>query len=121
VLKNDSLQSQIAQYRDFFLHCAGTNPGSIPQTSVRIPSVLILDADGDDRKVQRSLAMHANGPFRDYMAVVLTTQAGELPEWTDDLRYLQATSDQYAGAVKDVCAHTDFDWKMITEAGVAMS
>ncbi|RQH06068.1 glycosyltransferase family 4 protein [Paraburkholderia dinghuensis] len=118
VVKHASLQSQIARYHEFFVRCAGGNPGSMPEVA-RIPAVLILDAEGDSQRVQQSLTRHAQGPCSDHMVVVLTTQEGALPEWSDDLRYVQATASEYPGALEQLCAHTDFDWKVITEAGVA--
>ncbi|EUC21289.1 glycosyltransferase family 4 protein [Paraburkholderia hospita] len=122
VYKSGSLQSQIARYHEVFLRCLGVDLGGASVvTPERIPAVLILDPEGDAQKIQHSLNLHAEGPHRDHMAVVLTTQQSALPEWTDNLRYLQATASEYPGTVQQVSAHGDFDWKVITEAGVALA
>lgn len=121
VYKGGSLLSQIALYHETFLRCLGLNPGSASAAGPeRIPAVLILDPEGDAQKVQHSLRQHTAGPHRDHMTVVLTTQQGAMPEWTDDLRYLQATATEFPGAMEQVCGHGEFDWKVITEAGVAL-
>ncbi|GAB5098677.1 MULTISPECIES: glycosyltransferase [unclassified Caballeronia] len=121
VYKSGSVQSQLSRYHEVFLRCLGLNPGKTSVTAPeRIPAVLILDAQGDAQKVQHSLKLHANSPHKDHMVVVLTTQQGALPEWGDDLRYLHATASEFCGAMEQICGHDEFDWKVVTEAGVAL-
>lgn len=121
VYKSGSTQSQLSRHHEVYLRCLGLNPGKASVTAPeRIPAVLILDPQGDAQKVQHSLRLHANGPHKDHMTVVLTTQQGALPEWGDDLRYLQATANEFPGAMQQICGHDEFDWKVVTEAGVAL-
>jgi hypothetical protein len=116
--KSGSLQSQLALHHEVYLRCLGLNPGegSVSEPE-RIPAVLILDPQGDAQKVHQSLNMHAQGQHKEHLTVVLTTQQGALPEWTDDLRYLQASNEEFESAMAQVCVHDEFDWKLITEAG----
>lgn len=124
VRKLESLQTQVSRYHETYLRCMGLTetvvPSNFSSASNRIPAVLILDAEGDAQKVERSMVFHAQSPYKDLMTVVLTTSQFSLPDWTDTLRYLRASTEAYAGAAEQVCAHADFDWKTITEAGTAL-
>lgn len=120
VCKNGSLQSQLPRYHALFSSFLDSSRGAAPApapTDERIPAVLILDPEGDAQKTQHSLRLHAEGPHRHHMAVVVTTQPGALPAWTEDLRYLQSTPSEFPGAAEQVWRHEEFDWKVITEAG----
>ncbi|MDR5829788.1 glycosyltransferase [Caballeronia sp. LP006] len=121
VYKSGSVQSQLAQYHEVYLRGLGLKLGGASASGPeRIPAVLILDPEGDARKVQDSLRHHARGPLRNHMTVVLTTQEGEVPEWSDNLRYLQATVGEFSSAMEQICGHDEFDWKVVTEAGVEL-
>lgn len=102
-----------------------SSPATVPaqadtlSSKAAIRSVLILDADGDMEKIQLSLRALAKGPHENLMTVVLTTLETELPEWTVRLRYLKATTQEYASALEQLCALPTFDWALITEAGTA--
>lgn len=78
----------------------------------------MLDGEGSAQKVQQSLHILANSPFQELPVIILTTQLGELPEWTDSLRYVQTNPDEYAQSVEQLSALADFEWAIIMEAGL---
>jgi acetyltransferase-like isoleucine patch superfamily enzyme len=88
-----------------------------PQGGQPIPAVLILDGAGEASKVETSLSALAEGLSRDLPIIILTTQAGDMPEWTDSLRYVQTSENEFTEAVEQLRALPDFDWVSIIEAG----
>ena len=112
---------------DAFLHlleAAGmpsvpVSPASTPepQPVPRVPAVLILDGEGEVGKVEESLSALAEGPCAALPVIVLTTQGGDLPEWTDSLRYVQTSAHEFAEAIAQLRALPDFEWVSIVEAG----
>ncbi|KWH43942.1 glycosyltransferase [Burkholderia stagnalis] len=118
VRKHHALQQALPRYRDVYLQCAG-QPAAAPaaSTDAPIPGVLILDAHGDLEKVRLNLDEVAALPEQDLLAVVVTTSQAALPGWTDKVRYLGTTTQEYASTVEQLCALPAFDWKLIMEAG----
>lgn len=125
VLKRYSVQKNASRYHDTYLRCMdNVRPAagglSVDEPAV-LPGVLILDEAGDIRKIEQTLASLDGYREDDGLIVVLTTLAGTMPEWTDRLRYLQATAAEYPAAAEQVCALADFHWTAITEAGVSLA
>lgn len=85
-------------------------------TAPCVPAVLLVDRDGDARKVASCLASLADSPHRDLPVIVLTTQAGALPDWTDSLRYLQASPEEFSDTLEQLRVLPDFTWIEIIEA-----
>ena len=81
----------------------------------RVPALLLLDAAGDAQKVADTLAVLAAGEHRDLPVIVLTTQAEALPEWTDSLRYLQVSVEEFADALEQLRVLPDFTWVRIID------
>ncbi len=118
VRKHHALQQALPRYCDVYLQCVEKRaPAPAASTDAPIPGVLILDADGDLEKVRLNLDEVAALPEQDLLAVVVTTSQARLPEWTDKVRYLAATAQEYASTVEQLCALPAFDWKLIMEAG----
>lgn len=82
-----------------------------------VPAVLILDGAGEAEKVETSLSVLAEGDYRTLPVIVLTTQTGEVPEWTDNLRYVQASAGEFADTAEQLRALPDFEWVSVIEAG----
>lgn len=125
VLKRYSLQKNHGRYHETYLRCMeNVRPlpaGQVVDEGSVTPGVLILDAAGDIQKIQQTLASLDGENEDDGLIVVLTTLKDALPEWTDRLRYLQATADEYPAAAEQICALPDFHWKSITEAGTSLA
>lgn len=85
-------------------------------TAQRVPAVFLIDRDGDAQKVANCLTLLADSPHRDLPVIVLTTQAGALPEWTDSLRYLQASPEEFSDTLEQLRVLPDFTWIEIIEA-----
>lgn len=88
-----------------------------PQEAQSVPAILVVDAEGAAEKVAASLSALAEGDWRDFPIIVLTTQTGEMPVWTDSLRYVQVGADELPGALEGLRAMPDFDWIGVIEAG----
>lgn len=88
-----------------------------PTTESPVPAVLILDSAGEAAQVEASLAECAQGRERDLPAIILTTQTGVLPEWTDSLRYVQSSADEFAATAAQLRALPDFEWVKVVELG----
>lgn len=105
---------------DFLRHMAegGKAPETVPvstEKAQRVPAVLILDVVGNIQGVEQRLATLAEGSHRGLPVVVLTTHAGSVPEWSDSLRYLQASTDEYAEVVQQLRMLQDFEWAEVIE------
>lgn len=125
VSKQYSLQNNYREYGAAYRQWAKNNRTTLmprsPDSSPPIPAVLILDAHGNMEQIQRSLQSLGARGEQDDMIVVLTTLKTAVPDWTTDLRYLQATVDEYPTALEQICALGDFDWKIIAEAGTSLA
>lgn len=122
VRKHFSLSENAWRYHQTYLRCIGAvaqaNAVQPPAGPSRVLGVLMLDGEGSAQKVQQSLHILANSPFQELPVIILTTQLGELPEWTDSLRYVQTNPDEYAQSVEQLSALADFEWAIIMEAGL---
>ena len=121
VRKHFSLNENAWRYHQTYLHCVGAvaeaNSVRSPEDVPRVSGVLLLDAEGDVNKIEQSLSDLTNSPFGELPVIVLTTLSGDLPGWTDALRFVQTNAAEYAEAVEQLCALADFDWAVILEAG----
>lgn len=86
-------------------------------TEQPVPAVLILDGAGEAAQVEASLAECAQCGERDLPAIVLTTQTGAMPEWTDRLRYVQSSADDFEATALQLRALPDFEWVKVIELG----
>lgn len=121
VRKHFALRENAWRYHQTYLRAigeteqaAGVHPADRTQS---VPGVLVLDAEGSAEKIQRSLDGLSRGPYAGVPVIVLTTLPGQMPEWTDSLRCVQTTADEYVEAAEQLCALADFDWAVIIEAG----
>lgn len=94
-----------------------TVPALQPQEGQPVPAVLVLDCEGSASKVEASLGALAISEYRELPVIVLTTQAEALPEWTDSLRYLQVSAEEFADTLEQLRVLPDFEWIDIVEAG----
>ena len=116
VRKHYSLQANAWFYRDLYLRLMGAQP-SAHDDSAGVPGILVLDAEGDALAVNATLDALAQGPYAGLVHVVLTTRQDDLPEWTDQLRFMQVGPAEYSDALEQLSAVPDFDWALIVEAG----
>jgi glycosyltransferase involved in cell wall biosynthesis len=117
VRKRDALQTRLPLLREIYRACVDgqRGPAQLPARDAPIPGALILDADGDSARVDAAMRAVAARPEQDLLAVVLTTVQGPLPEWTDKLRYLRTSADEYAATAEQLCAMPAFDWFAIVD------
>ncbi|UXU88004.1 glycosyltransferase family protein [Burkholderia sp. S-53] len=120
VRKRDALQARLPLHRELYRVCVELHGTAVrlPPQDAPIPGVLILDVagDGDGERVQAALRIIAARAEQDLLSVVLTTSPGPLPEWTDRLRYLRTTRQEYAATADQLAAMPAFDWIAIIDA-----
>jgi glycosyltransferase involved in cell wall biosynthesis len=121
VRKHFSLRENAVRYHRAYLQASGAEEQaqsiSVDMQPERVPGILVLDGKADVTGVEHTLNELANSVQSGLPVIVLTTQSGDMPEWTDSLRYVKTTSTEYPGAVEQLCALDDFDWVSIIEAG----
>jgi len=118
VRKHDALQARLPLIREIYRMCAERDGTAVrlPPRDAPIPGALILDAAGDAERVQAALRIVAARGERDLLSVVLTTSSGPLPEWTERLRYLSTSAQEYAATADQLAAMPAFDWVAIIDA-----
>ncbi|RQR25554.1 glycosyltransferase [Burkholderia sp. Bp9142] len=117
VRKHDALQARLPLVRETYRMCIEREGTAVrlPPRDAPIPGVLILDATGDAERVQAALRIVAARAERDLLSVVLTTSPGPWPEWTDRLRYLGTSAQEYAATADQLSAMPAFDWVAIID------
>ncbi|RKU01842.1 glycosyl transferase [Burkholderia sp. Nafp2/4-1b] len=118
VRKHDALQARLPLIREVYRRCVEREGTAVqlPPRDTPIPGALILDADGDAERVQAALRIVASRAEQDLLSVVLTTAPGPLPEWTDRLRYVSTSTQEYAATADQLAAMPAFDWVAIIDA-----
>ncbi|HTH94755.1 MAG TPA: glycosyltransferase [Rhodocyclaceae bacterium] len=125
VRKHFSLRDNAIRYHRTYLQAIGESEQAesilIETGSERVAGVLVLDGVADSSAIESSLYSLAHSALGHLPVIVLTTLSGDVPAWTDSLRYVQTTVDEYPAAVEQLCALNDFDWTVIMEAGTSAS
>ncbi|MBP0600730.1 glycosyltransferase [Herbaspirillum sp. LeCh32-8] len=81
----------------------------------RLPALLLLDRSGSQDKLDSLMKTVDEGQYKSLTRIILTTMPGQLPEWTDQLRYVQFGEEEFGAALEQLAAHDDFDWMQILE------
>ncbi|WP_175923745.1 glycosyltransferase family protein [Burkholderia latens] len=117
VRKHDALQARLPLIRRIYRMCVerGRATVQLPPQDAPIPGALILDAAGDHERVQAALRAIAARAEQDLLSVVLTTAPGPLPEWTERLRYVSTSMQEYAATAEQLAAMPAFDWVAIID------
>ncbi|MBY4696400.1 glycosyltransferase [Burkholderia latens] len=117
VRKHGALQARVPIIRETYRRCVDRKGAAVPlpPRDAPIPGVLILDAEGDAERVEAALRVVATRAERDLLSVVLTTAAGALPEWTERLRYVSTSTQEYAATADQLAAMPAFDWVAIVD------